>query len=329
MTRRQRAAIAWILAVLALLAIHVLEPQRSGVIALTEVFEPYIVLSALIAAPFAFRPRSRFAVLVVVLLLTATAGRYGPVWISLPQAASGTPLNVVAWNLEARVDQGTRALSGLGNTQADVVGVEELQPKGADALAADPSIMARLPFQILLPDDETLGIGLLSRYPIVDREVWADPPLIRVVLSPPDAAPFTAIVVHPMPARFGTLLGLPISLDTQVQDDALARIRALVESEVAVDREVVLMGDFNTTEREPAYMSLSQGLLHDSHLDAGLGPGFSWRPRPLTILPFGLIRIDYIFASAGFVTQATMLDCSVPSDHCLIEASLIRTSNRL
>ncbi len=59
---------------------------------------------------------------------------------------------------------------------------------------------------------------------------------------------------------------------------------------------VVMLGDLNTTEREPAYSELSAGL-RDSHLDAGLGPGLTWGPDRFGFLPFGLLRIDYILVS--------------------------------
>ena len=307
--------------VLGLLAVHVFAPQPSGVIALTEVFEPYIVLSALIAAPFAFRPRPRFATLVLALLLIATAGRYAPVWISLPQAVPSDALAVAAWNMEAGPDAGQRAIEGLANTDAAVVGIEELQPDGADALATDPSITTRFPFQVLLPDDDTLGVGLLSRYPIVSHDSLSDPPMIRAVLTAPDGQQISVIVFHPFPADFQSVLGVPVGLDTRLRDEAIGRIRSVLNQEMATRRSVILLGDLNTTEREPAYSSLTDGM-RDAHLDAGLGPGFSWRPQPLTFLPFGLVRIDYILTTPNLPARSSSVDCNVPSDHCRVDAKL-------
>lgn len=320
MPRRQQIAVAWIAVVIALLAIHVLAPQRSGVIALTEVFEPYILLTGLIAALFALKPRRRVAVLVVALLLVATLGRYGPVWISFPQRVQSETIAVAAWNMEAGPNAGQRAIQGLGNTDAAIVGIEELQPEGADALATDPSVAARFPFQVLAPDDDTLGVGLISRYPIVSHDSLSDPPMIRAVVTAPDGQQLSVIVFHPSPANFESVLGVPIGLDTQFRDEAISRIRSVVNQELAAHRPVVLLGDLNTTEREPAYAKLTDGL-RDAHLDAGLGPGFSWRPQAVSFLPFGLLRIDYIFATPNLPAISSVLDCSVPSDHCRVEAN--------
>ena len=84
------------------------------------------------------------------------------------------------------------------------------------------------------------------------------------------------------------------------------------------------MGDFNTTEREPAYMEMAAGL-RDSHLDAGLGPGFTWRPAPLADIPLGMLRIDYVLSTADLVPTSSTVDCTVPSDHCRLDAELEMT----
>jgi endonuclease/exonuclease/phosphatase family metal-dependent hydrolase len=166
---------------------------------------------------------------------------------------------------------------------------------------------------------------LLSRHPILEQETSTDPPFIRALIDPPDADPFTVIVVHPLPARFVTVARLPIALDTARRDAAIARIRSMIDVELAAGRSVVVLGDLNTTEREPAYADLTAGL-RDAHLDAGIGPGFSWRPPQLRSLPFGLLRIDYILATPDFAAQASSVDCALPSDHCRLEATFVRAS---
>ena len=75
------------------------------------------------------------------------------------------------------------------------------------------------------------------------------------------------------------------------------------------------MGDLNTTEREPAYADFTAGL-HDAHLDAGIGPGLTWRPDELKSLPFGLFRIDYVLSSPDLVANRTAVYCTTLSDHC-------------
>lgn len=323
MKRLTLLALGWIVVVLAILGIHLFLPQRSGLIALTEVFEPYIVLSALLGIPLALRVegRDRFVRPAIVLLVVVSVLRYGPAWVSLPATASGQPLNVVAWNLESRPDSGQRALDGLLGVNADLVGLVELQPPAAEALSTDTRLAARLPHHALAPERTVLGVGLLSRYPILEHQVSTDPPYVRALVDLPSSPSVAVYVVHPMPAAFRTIARVPVSMETAQRDTAIGQIRALIDADLEAHRPVIVLGDINTTEREPAYATLTTGL-RDAHLDSGNGPGFTWRPPQLSFLPFGVIRIDYVFSSQEYLAQSSSVDCSVDSDHCRLSATL-------
>ena len=117
------------------------------------------------------------------------------------------------------------------------------------------------------------------------------------------------------------VLRIPVSLDTSSRDEDISFIRSLMDEDLAAGRPVVVVGDINTTEREPAYFELSRGL-HDAHLDAGLGTGFTWRPPQLRLVPAGLLRIDYIFVSDPFKVLGTSVTCNGQSDHCRVEAEV-------
>ena len=78
------------------------------------------------------------------------------------------------------------------------------------------------------------------------------------------------------------------------------------------------MGDINTTPREPAYRDLSEGLV-DAR-SAGAFPGLTWRLDPFKGLPFGLLRIDYVFSSDEPLDYSVR--CTDLSDHCLVTARL-------
>jgi len=314
-------ALVWIALLLTLLGVHVLLPQRSGPIALTEVFEPYLVVTGLIASAFAFDAEPRIARPLVAILLVVAIGRYGPTFISVPSPELGAPLQVMAWNLEAGPDAGQRALAGVLKSDAGLIGLEELQPESAAALEADGTVAARLPYRALEPNDSVLGIGLLSKYPIVEHQYFAEPPLLRAVVDPELGDPFAVFVVHPLPARFVTIAGLTVALNTTKRDADIAHIRSLIEADRAAGRPVIVLGDINTTEREPAYAQLTAGM-HDAHLEAGIGPGLTWRPPGLRFLPFGLLRIDYVFASPPFAVTSTFVDCGLRSDHCRLEATI-------
>jgi vancomycin resistance protein VanJ len=292
------------------------------VIALTQVFEPYLVLSALVALPVALIGLWRPAIYVGAILVAAVLIRYEAAWLSTPAVASGGELNVAAWNVLAGPQASQRTLEGLIDLEStDMVGLVELQPAMVEALR-QPTLLARFPHQALAPEGSVYGVGLISRYPILEQSSSHDPPFMRALVdTPATTGPTVVYVVHPLPARIRSLGPVPVALDTARRDAALAQIRAAIDADLAQGRSVIVLGDINTTEREPAYADFASGL-RDAHLDAGFGPGFTWRPPALAGLPFGLLRIDYVFSSPSFRVVATSVTCHDASDHCLITAAL-------
>ena len=218
-------------------------------------------------------------------------------------------------------DSPERVLAGLRAITADVVGIEELLPQAADALATDPGLLEQFPYRFLEPERTVLGMGLLSRHPVTLQASGSDPPFIRALIHVPGGRTITAIVAHPLPARIPSIGPLPMALESGERDAAIAGIRSMVDEELAAGRSVVLFGDFNVTEREPAYFDLANGL-RDAHLEVGWGPGFTWAPPGAQALPFGILRIDYIFTSADLQPIDITGNCGLPSDHCLIEARI-------
>jgi vancomycin resistance protein VanJ len=316
-------AFVWVVSSLLLLAIQVLTPQQSGPLALTVVLEPYILLTAWIASPLAVR--SRYAARFVVLALAiATGARYGDQMVSLPSHPVGQEIRVATWNMELGVDEAARAAEGFVNSEAQIVGVEELRPDAATALAQDPDIAAATPFHVFKPSPG-IGLGLLSAYPIVDSVAGTDPPFLRAVVALPDGA-LTVFVVHPPRATFTLVGDIPVAIDVIDRDAATTRLRTMIDDELDADRSVLLLGDLNTTERERAYSAIASGL-RDAHLDAGIGPGNSWRPHRLSFLPLGVIRIDYVLSTRDLVAVSSTVDCALPSDHCRMDATLVRLAS--
>ena len=321
------AVIAWIVALLALLVGHLVLPQRSGPLALTMIVEPYLVLSALVVAPVLLVCRRMTRTALVAMLLAATVVRYGQAFLSLSAAApaDATLIDVVSWNLQAEGVAPPDVAALVASADVDIVGLQELRPATADALSADAGVRERFPYQAFAPQATVLGMGLLSSHPITEQESWSDPPLIRAVIEPSGGAAIGVVVAHPFPPRITTLAGVPFSLDTSRRDAAIGRIRERVDADLASRRSVIILGDFNVTEREPAYADLASGL-HDAHLGAGHGPGLTWRPPGLQWLPFGLLRIDYVLAGPDLVPLSAGHDCRPRgSDHCIVSATFGRS----
>ena len=312
---------------LALVALHVAAPQTSGPLALTQIIEPYLILAALVGLPLAIRQWPRWPLVIFVALLSVGGFRYGPALISLPQAeAPGGALQVVTWNLLAG-PRGAESLQDmLAGAELDLVGLQELQFEANEAIESEPSVTGHFPYRLLRPHASVLGMGLLSRHPVIESQTWTDPPLLRAVVQPQGRAPVTIFVGHPLPATIQTLAGLPVGVDTLARDRRIQTIREQVDRDLAAARSVLLIGDFNVTLHEPAYAVLAAGL-RDAHVEAGLGPGFTWRPARLAGIPVGVLRIDYILTSPDFAIGSVGLDCTDESDHCRLSAEVWRQAD--
>ena len=81
---------------------------------------------------------------------------------------------------------------------------------------------------------------------------------------------------------------------------------------------LVFVGDFNTSEREPAYGDLSAGL-QDVYRTVGSGNGSTWTQLRLLRLGIPLLRIDYLMASPNVTPLSMTTDCTPRgSDHCIV-----------
>ena len=321
-------AIGWIAIVLVLLLVDVVTPQRAGVLALADVLEPFIVLSAAVLAPLALLGRERNGVAVVVILAVAVVARYAPGFLThFAGEAQQATLTVTAWNVEAGDDGGQRILEGLGGTSSGLVALEELQPDMARAVESDATLVATYPYRALIPNSSVLGVGLLSRYPILEQSSTVSdvaraestvPPYLRALVVLTWGERLVVYVIHPLPARIETVLGVPFALDTVQRDADLATIRAAIDWDLLAGRPVLVMGDMNTTTREPAFADFSKGL-NDARY-AEVSPGLTWRWDPLKSLPFGLLRIDYVLTTMQPVDYSVR--CTELSDHCIVSAGL-------
>ncbi len=311
------------IAVTLLALLLTIAPQRTGILALAQILLPHLFLTVLVLLPPAFLMRDRALVTAVVVASIVGLMRFGSEWASFsPAAGADSDLSVLSWNLEVGARDGAQVVAALRATVADVIALQELTPDTAAAIEADAQLTDRYPHRVLRPDPSVFGMGLLSAHPIAAHEVLADPVGIEAHLDRGAGSIVAVVNAHPLPGRI-TMgpLGLPIGFDATGRDAALERLRGRIERLMLADEPLVLLGDFNVAPTEPAYRLLSDGL-RDAHVEAGQGPGWTWRPSRLEALRIGLLRIDYVFTSATVGTTRTSVDCSRPGDHCLVGASL-------
>lgn len=309
------AIVVFVLAVMPILA------PRSGPLAIATILSAHLTLAALILVPIAIArrvPELRWSLLVLGLVALT---RFGGEWFSPPLDVdpSGAVFEAVTWNLERGARAGGDAVDGIRRLDVDVVALQELSAEHVRAINASSELTERFPARELHPEEGFLGIGVLSRHPIVRADYYPDPSMIEAVLDV-DGRPLTVVTAHPLPGSISTVGPVPVGFDASKRDVDLRRVRNLVGYAMGRGETVVLLGDLNVAPTEPAYAELLDGL-RDAHVEVGEGPGWTWRPSRLEWTGMGLLRIDLAISGPGARPVAIREYCDLPGDHCQLEAA--------
>ncbi len=319
--------VAACLGVLGVTLVNMLAPRREGILALTQVFAPYLFLGLLLFLPFAWtrgQParllRPLLAVCTIVFLV-----RFVPGSVAVPRSldADALAIPVSSWNLELGQADPAVVVQAIRQLPPGLVGLQELTQRHAEPIAADPAIRLRFPYHVLEPRGGSDGLGLLSSWPIADG--WLldyDPPILSATVAPEAGRSVAVVIAHPYRGILAEgPLGLP-GYDTSDRDAAMAVVRQTIDPILATGIPLVMLGDFNIVDREVGYDELAAGLI-DAQRAIGLGPGLTWRPETVEWLPFGLLRIDYVWSANGIEPIDIGPDCTPRgSDHCVLRATL-------
>lgn len=309
---------------------------RRGPLALIRVFGPY--LFSLLVVVFV-RARWRYAytlrpfLLVVAAVDVARSARRRSARRAMPGARS---FRIMSWNILFDNPQSDAIPCFLATGPADVVAVQELTAGHVEAFATDQALCRTYPHRVIWGYGVGGGMGLLSRYPILEEGKIVIPPVLWARLDLGDGQTVMLVSAHPTfgPTKMAkeesapkrslikTIVGLfdPRFLwyDPDHRDDGIARVRAVVEPLLRQGEALLLVGDFNVTERERAYHNLTAGL-QDVYLAVGTGGGNTWRPEWISRLPLPMLRIDYMLSSPGIRPLRMWVDRTPRgSDHCAI-----------
>lgn len=322
-----RRRVSAILAVVGLLlaglpvAVQVLGAQER-VSALVAIATAHLLLAALGLELVAIvLSRSKLAVAGATAILVAMAIVLGDEWISIPARNGPASLTVMSWNVEFGSEAVDQLPDVLLSTDADIVALQELTPEAATAIEADPAVVARYPHRVLRPDSGVLGLGLLSRHPMRERAVSKSPPALSATVTLDDQRSLQVLNAHPLPGRILTFASVPVGFDGSSRDVALGSVRRQANELAAGGGPVIWLGDFNVAPTESAYDELLGGW-RDAHVEAGLGPGWTWRPSTIQTLGAGFLRIDYVLVTPGMNAVSSRQDCSRSGDHCILTVGL-------
>jgi endonuclease/exonuclease/phosphatase (EEP) superfamily protein YafD len=229
-----------------------------------------------------------------------------PFYAGMPatSAASTTAtrvIRVVAMNVAVHNHDAPRVIRFIRATKPDILIVAEVNDFWVTALA---EVAVDFPFRRLEPGTGHLGVGLMSRLPLIGLD---DHPAGRHAVVARLAEPRLTIVgTHTVP---------PFTPWRLVRRNRqLAEIAAFVRSQ----REpVVVAGDLNSSSWSAGFQDLLRGAgLRDTRLGRGVQPTWpAW-------LPLAQVPIDHVLASAEVRVHACVLDERVGSDHLPVVVDL-------
>jgi vancomycin resistance protein VanJ len=300
--------------------------ERWPWVALANNFVPWWALGGLVAAGVGLLARRRWLLVTVqVPILIAFLVWYGPLLLpkdSVAQAGNGTHLTVATFNTLSFYSDPEQVRDVIADLDADVIGLQEVGPEHTALFERD--LADQYPYQALYPELPVSGVALLSRYPILEEEVfrplkWQSMMHLRAVLDV-DGTRVTFYVAHPSPPYH---VASPLHYDSWRRDTEIDILR---QDYLVHERgPLLVVGDFNMTDQSNPYRDMD-ALLDDTFREVGWGLGFTF-PDPsrfnLSVTPL-LIRIDYVWHDEHF----TALDVSVGessggSDHRPVVAELV------
>jgi endonuclease/exonuclease/phosphatase (EEP) superfamily protein YafD len=322
------AGIVYSIGIVALTVLWAIHPQRSWWVELSNIFAIYLFTPLALLAPLALMVRSRWFRLSVgtvgVIFLALFGGQFVP---PLPKTDDGVRLRVVTYNqlyANRHVDD---VIEAIRAQDADIVALQELSrsvTEGAERQLADV-----YPYQWMLPAESDRGQGILSRYPLQSLS-RSDGFLGQEVVIDVGGQDVTLINVHlkaPGVDVWRARRPIPVPIIRDFDDAQRAEETAALLRDIdGINSPLIVLGDFNTGDREPAYAEFDRRL-RDAYRETswGLGYTFPTSARGGTASsPFPLVRIDYIWSAGGVEPVAARVDCHTGrSDHCMVIADVV------
>jgi endonuclease/exonuclease/phosphatase (EEP) superfamily protein YafD len=299
--------------------------ERWSWIAYANNFVPWWALGNLALGAIALSTRRRWLLVTVQIPgMAAFLILYGELLLPRDTSAEATdhpPITVATYNIISATSDPQRVREVITGLDADLIGLQEVGQVHAGMFAAELS--AQYPYQAMYPGPPVSGVGLLSRYPILQEEMFQ--PLagsmyyLRAVIDL-DGLPVTVYVIHPLPPQ-GIIS--PFMYDDARRDSEIAILRD--EYLAHETGPLLVVGDFNMTDQSDSYRRMDD-LLEDTFREVGRGMGFTFPDQirsSIRLFPL-LLRIDYIWHTADFAAHSVHVgDDSGTSDHRPVVARLV------
>ena len=333
-------------ALLCYLLMRALFGDRFWWLSLVNTFAYLLFLPVLVLLPLAILLGMRRNALRLVPLAFIGGLWFAPYYLpKTPATADGQLLRLLTFNVWGYNQRMADVEAWVRISGADVVMLQEITPAHLQDVL--PKLYDLYPYHTAQEDTEhwngTPNYNVtLSRYPITDsREVdlataGASNPL-RLVLdvNEQQVALYNVHLTWPgdhsrlkLPAPLNNFYLRTVFGYTDTQRNQ--QISHLLEHLNIENLPYIVAGDFNTSDQTPTY-NLLASYMRDSFREAGFGLGMSWpvasvRGLPSFIPP--IVRIDYIWHSAGFQAVEARQGPPLGSDHLALLATLALTPSQ-
>ena len=252
--------------------------------------------------------------------------------LNFNQPKEGNPhaeLTVMTYNvlgLHGFIDP---AIEVIRKQNADVIFLQELTPDLARSMQHELEDL--YPYQILDPQPGVWGMGVLSRFPLVNTGEhlpleWIGTP--QILKMDFDNVDVTLVNFHTFAYAF-----MPPAAVNQNLRDREAQAQVLADFTTRTSGPLIAAGDANAADITQPYRTIRAAGLQDAWRAAGFGlggtfpgstvPGSSrWKIGPWYV-PKWLLRIDYVFGSPHWeFRSAQMAQFDGVSDHRGVIAEL-------
>ena len=275
---------------------------------------PYLMLGAVVAFGLLWHiGDKRWAALALVPLVVG-------IWVKVPTYLADShpggntfPIRVLTINLyDGSADPASVAAAALEH--ADVLLVQELTPQQSAGILGQPGFAAEFGYTALFPHTQAAGVGILSRFPIVQNSritryrLGAVTATIRPPGGAPDAVVASVHIMGPWPQ--------PIDL---WREEMKALPHTLDElTKAAGPGAVIVGGDFNATEDFAPFRRLLDTGFADAVQQAGGGLSPTY-PAESLVPP--IIGIDHILTYNGWASETARVPIK-GTDHLGLAATI-------